>query len=247
MRKIGLIIGLVFCCFLVNAQSKLGDDSDGVAKAKGSKKYNFLVTYVNGDTREISSTIDINYCMRTMFLEDKVNEEAVYPGETKCIERIMNDGSTMKGFPRDSFWVFQIHEGKVNTYSTLPHNKVKNIEFVEKGDVWMDATENAIYNVFADSPEATALFDKSLNNTRWAKRMGTWVAPIVVVGLFTGEKMGIDFNKYEDEDNDGYRDNQPFTVSYLHFGAAGMIGSSFIFKHASKKKLEQAFEVYNQQ
>lgn len=244
MRKLGLIVGLVFGVLFVNAQSKVGDDSQGVAKNKGSKKYDFLVTYVNGDTREVSSTIDINYCMRTMFLEDEENQEAIYPAETKLVERIMKDGSTMRGTPRDSFWVFQIHEGKLNTYSTLPHNKVKNIEFLEKDGVWTEMTPGYLRKALSDNEEATALYGKSVKNRTWARRMGTWVSPLVVVGLFTGPKMGIDFAEFEDLDDDGEND-LPLTVSYLHFTSAAMIGSTFLFKRYSKRRMEQAFDTYN--
>ena len=135
MKKIGLVLTLLSCVLLVNAQSKLGDDSDGVKKAKNSKKHDFKVTYVNGDTRDVSSTIDINFCMETMFLEDKEKEEAIYPAETKYIEVTNKDGFVIKGIPQDSMWIFTMNEGPLTLLSTLPETKVKYAEWLQKMEV----------------------------------------------------------------------------------------------------------------
>lgn len=250
MKNLILIMCLALFCQNVQAQKSLGGASEtGVMRAKNSKKYEFKVTYLNGETRMVTSSIDINFCARTMMLNDEnveIEEEgAIFPPETENIERIFKDGTTMKGYPRDSIWVFPVYEGKVNALATLPHKKIKFVEFLEKDDVLMNITENSMYNVFSDSPEATALLEKSLNNKRWAKRMGFWVAPVIVAGLFTGEKMGLDVMPYKEADkDDGYKDDK-LIISYLHFASIGMIGASFVFKNASKKKLEQAFETYN--
>lgn len=250
MRKIVLIFSVLAFVITAKSQNKFGaGDDTGIMRAKNSKKYEFKVTYLNGETKIVTSSIDIDFCARTLMLNDEniedEEEAAIYPPETQFIERIFKDGSTMKGLPTDSLWLFPVYEGKLNAYATLPHRKVKAIEFLEKGDVSMSVSENALYNVFGDNDEATAYYEKSLKNRKWAKRMGVWVAPVIIVGLFTGD-FGIDFNEYKDENNDGERDNQALKVSYLHFAGFGMIGASFIFKNASKKNLEKAFETYNQ-
>ena len=194
--------------------------------------------------------MDVDFCARTLMLNDEniesEEEAAIYPPETKYIERIFKDGSTMKGISTDSLWLFPVYKGKLNAYSTLPHRKVKAIEFLVKGDVIMNVSENTLYNVFGDNDLATEYYEKSLNRRRWAKRMGFWAAPMLVIGLFTAEDFGYDFKPVIDNDNDGIRDNQALSISYLHFGAVGMIGTSFALKHWSKKNLEKAFETYNQ-
>lgn len=251
MNRLLIIISLTLLISNVSAQNKFGSGAEtGIMRAKNSKKYEFKVTYLNGETKTVTSSMDIDFCARTLMLNDEniesEEESGIYPPETKYIERVFKDGSTMKGIPTDSLWLFPVYEGKLNAYSTLPHKKVKDIEFLEKGDVSMSVSENALYNVFADNDLATEYFEKSLNRKRWAKRMGFWVAPVVVIGLFTAEDFGYDFNPVIDKDGDGERDNQALSVSYLHFGAVGMIGASFIFKNSSKKNLERAFETYNQ-
>lgn len=212
----------VICAF---SQSKFGDDSDGVAKAKGSKKYGFNITYVNGTTRLVSSTIDINYCMRTMFLEDSEKEEAIYPAETQFIETILNDGTVMRGTPRDSFWVFQIHTGKLNTYSTLPNNKIKDIEYIEKDGEWMDVSEENFRTSFSDNAEALALFEKSIRKRKTSKALGMIAGPLAIAGFF--------------------KDGSVIIISYAHVATIGTVAAHMFFKRASKKRMEEAIETYN--
>lgn len=250
MKRFVFIITLMLVTFGLNAQNKFGKGTDtGIMRAKNSKKYDFKVTYLNGETKLVTSSMDIDFCARTFMLNDEniesEEESGIYPPETQFVERVFKDGTTMKGIATDSLWLFPVYEGNVNAYSTLPHPKVKAIEFLEKNGLAMNVSENALYNVFADNAEATALYESSLKNRKWAKRMGFWAAPMLVIGLFTAEDFGYDFNPVIDEDNNGVRDNQALSVSYLHFGAVGMIGASFVFKNSSKKKLEQAFETYN--
>ena len=251
MKKLLVFFTLSLIFSQAFSQNKFGAGSEtGIMRAKNSKKYDFKVTYVNGDTRMVTSSMDIDFCARMMMLNDEniesEEESGIYPSETKYIERIFKDGSTMKGYATDSLWLFPVYEGKLNAYSTLPHRRVKAIEFLQKGDVNMNVSENTLYNVFGDNDLATEYYEKSLNRKKWAKRMGFWTAPMIIVGLFTANDFGLDLKPYIDENNDGIRDNQAFTVSYLHFGVFGMIGGSFAFKHWSKKNLERAFETYNQ-
>lgn len=231
MKKLGLIISFLSCVIFVNAQSKMGDSSDGVKKAKNSKKYDFKITYVNGDTRNVSSTIDINYCMKTMFLEDKENEEAIYPAETKHVEVINKEGFTIKGLPQDSMWIFTLTDGPLKLLSTLPETKAKYAEWIQKkdGDI-LPFNEIEIERALKDNSIAADYMEKYKKRSAMSKTLGYYIAPgMMFVGFLSGPFVDI-------------LDNG---VSVFHLSALAVFPVGLLYHRSAKKQLNKAITIYN--
>ena len=247
MKKLTLILSLISLSLITSAQSRFGDDSDGVRKAKGSKKYDFKVTYINGNTRNVTSSIDVNFCMRTMFLEDKENEEAIYPAETKFIEVTDKDGYTIKGIPEDSLWRFQMNEGKIILISTLPETKFRFAEWIQKdnGD-FIPFTPEAITKAVSDNKEASDYMVKYRKKNKMGKTLGYYVAPgLLFLGFFTGPDAIIyDDNSYEVAFKAGSKKTKA-QVRIFHIMAVGVFPFGLIYHQSAKKQVIKAIETYN--
>jgi hypothetical protein len=88
----------------------------------------------------------------------------IYPNDTKSISRIMPDGNKLVGIPAaDSCWLFKKSWPKLNTYSSLPEEKLSYTIAIQDGNnspIFPFTTENFTPYVW-DDPKAMEYVERA--------------------------------------------------------------------------------------
>lgn len=131
-------------------------------------KFDFEVMLKNDSVVRLRSRVMSENKKMYVLLKSKKIKRKIFPGETKEMYGYSLSAQRLKGIVTDSCWLFKIHTGAINCYSSLPLLDISSTIAIQRGEesAIVALTKDNLKEMVGTEDEKTAKWLKSNKLTK---------------------------------------------------------------------------------